>query len=887
MNKLAITSIFLTSVLYANVHGNVEAFNNNQYKINSNKFSAKETGINAEVEVLGFKIGTHLVAQDNFTKFTSSNVYAQYTTPAYKGIKGEFRGKASLGAQLELGTKLIYEPVKDLELSFASTFNPGINGKNLEYKNVLTDEGVTIEKDSETKLFAHSYVFEAKYTKDTLKVTGDLLLQHVNERYEKKKPNQVEALEKNIDKLRKTKELLEKNKELREIAKASKEEFEKVNVTEEEANKIKTDYTTKEEELKAKSAEKDKKQKNVDELQNELNELKAQVDANKIAEEVKTLKENQEAISKELDNLKQENAKLTNEKKENEKLKAKKEQEKNSHLDKSKQIKDSISQENKDIETLQNRIDENEKIINIYKSNLKDIEKEQEIYKQIDKIDEKIVKYEKELGDNKELKDLEEFKTYSDLQTIKKIYKSFRKNLDKIKIYTEQINKIDKMIEEYKKEPSKDKKNEIQNIEKAKKIYEQFLSVSKIKEAEKNKKYDEQIRKADKKIKEYEEKLKKVVRQFETYLELQNMKKAKEMYENRLERKDIKKQIESAKNKIEQIKRDLRIKQQELEINQIADRIVLNYINETELTISTIDNKIKELNSKIEENQNEIAKKYKEYDNKFNAITKKTTLKNLNNKPTEKAEIIQNKEAELEAAKTILKKVSDEEKTLKNDFDALSNKKAGIENKQDKKAKFDEDNKNLTDNETELKKEVFTGEIKAEDVEKKLNEVNSEIEEKERNKEEQIKDIKENPYNKMEENTVYIGAKLGVEYAYKNLGVEGKLTLGTAYKSVKKDKEKVESKFMPYAKLNGKINYNFEVKKNIFIVPELSGQVTADKLTTSDLNIKYSLTPKVAFKCTPVNNLLISADLELSNNFEKVQYKESALGTNISIKYMW
>ncbi|MDK9580710.1 hypothetical protein QQA45_04175 [Sneathia sanguinegens] len=158
---------------------------------------------------------------------------------------------------------------------------------------------------------------------------------------------------------------------------------------------------------------------------------------------------------------------------------------------------------------------------------MKDIEKEQEIYKQIDKIDEKIVKYEKELGDNKELKDLEEFKTYSDLQTIKKIYKSFRKNLDKIKIYTKQINKIDKMLEEYKKEPSKDKKNEIQNIEKAKKIYEQFLSVSKIKEAEKNKKYDEQIRKADKKIKEYEEKLKKVVRQFETYLESQNMKSAK------------------------------------------------------------------------------------------------------------------------------------------------------------------------------------------------------------------------------------------------------------------------------------------------------------------------------------------------------------------------
>ena len=192
----------------------------------------------------------------------------------------------------------------------------------------------------------------------------------------------------------------------------------------------------------------------------------------------------------------------------------------------------------------------------------------------------------------------------------------------------------------------------------------------------------------------------------------------------------------------------------------------------------------------------------------------------------------------------------------------------------------------MTDNETKLKKEVFTGEIKEGEVEKKLKEVNAEIEKKEKNKDQVKEALEKNPY-KMEENTIYVGARLGVEYTYMNLGVEGKLTLGTAYKSVKKDKEKVESKFMPYVKLNGKINYNFEVKKNIFIVPELSGQVTADKLTTSDLNIKYSLTPKVAFKCLPLNNLLISADLELSNNFEKVQYKGSALGTNISIKYMW
>ena len=165
MNKIAITSILLASVLYANVHGNVEAFNKNQYEINNNKFSAKETGINAEVEALGFKLGAHLVAQDNFTHYTSSNVYIKYTTPAYKGVTGDFKGEISLGTKAELGAKINYEIAKDLELSFDSTFNIGINGKTLEYKNVLTDENVRIEKNKDTKLFAHSYVLEAKYTK--------------------------------------------------------------------------------------------------------------------------------------------------------------------------------------------------------------------------------------------------------------------------------------------------------------------------------------------------------------------------------------------------------------------------------------------------------------------------------------------------------------------------------------------------------------------------------------------------------------------------------------------------------------------------------------------------------------------------------------------------
>uniref|UniRef100_UPI0023F88A44 hypothetical protein n=1 Tax=Sneathia sanguinegens TaxID=40543 RepID=UPI0023F88A44 len=314
MNKIAIASLFLTSALYANVHGNVEAFNKNQYTIDTNKFSAKETGINAEVEVLGFKLGTHLVAQDNFTKYTSSNVYVQYTTPAYKGLKGEFRGKASLGAQLELGTKLIYKPTSDLEISFASTFNPGINGKTLEYKNVLKDEDVKIEKNSDTKLFAHSYVIEAKYTKNNLKVTGDLLLQHVNERYEEKKQDQIEDLDKNIDKLKKQRDLLTANKNLRKKADTSKEEFEKVKVTEEELKQANQDYDKKMNDLNQKIKAKDEETKKISDLEKEISPLeKLKTDFDNADAELKTLKERQNTISTELESLKKEyNDKLKN-----------------------------------------------------------------------------------------------------------------------------------------------------------------------------------------------------------------------------------------------------------------------------------------------------------------------------------------------------------------------------------------------------------------------------------------------------------------------------------------------------------------------------------------------------------------------------------------------
>ena len=776
MNKIAITSILLASVLYANVHGNVEAFNKNQYEINNNKFSAKETGINAEVEALGFKLGAHLVAQDNFTHYTSSNVYIKYTTPAYKGVTGDFKGEISLGTKAELGAKINYEIAKDLELSFDSTFNIGINGKTLEYKNVLTDENVRIEKNKDTKLFAHSYVLEAKYTKDNLKVIGDLLLQHVNERYEEKRQNHVEA---EIEQLKKKKELLEENKVLREKFNASKKEFEKSNVTEEELKQAKQDYDKKEEELKAKSAEKKSKQEEVDRLEKEIKPLE-----DGLKEKIKNEQESEAAAKKEFETA------------DNEYKAAKQKEEQ------------ALSELN------QTKI-ESEKY-NVGELNEKKAKKEQEK-----------------------------------------------------KPHQDQINQYEKVIEP--------KKNQIKE-----KIKNKFIEICKeLKSNEKNE-IENKIKDLEKTINNNEGKTQEKINEF--------------LNEN----KDLIVKESGLGEKLKSFANEINAEEETV-------RTVSDTLKRDENKIQQLDNEIKEIDAKIakvNENKQALDTKQKEYDNakkisgeKQDNKTKKETEYNKKKadredveKTYDKIAELKDKRAELEAAKTKLASLEKEENTLRTELSNALNKKSALEKKMtDKNAKeatYNQDMQNLNDNETKLKKEMFTGEINAENVEKKLKEVNAEIDEREKNKDQAKEALEKNTY-KMEENTIYVGAKLGVEYTYKNLGVEGKLTLGTAYKSVKKDKEKVESKFMPYVKLNGKINYNFEVKKNIFIVPELSGQVTADKLTTSDLNIKYSLTPKVAFKCLPLNNLLISADLELSNNFEKVQYKGSALGTNISIKYMW
>ena len=776
MNKIAITSILLASVLYANVHGNVEAFNKNQYEINNNKFSAKETGINAEVEALGFKLGAHLVAQDNFTHYTSSDVYIKYTTPAYKGVKGDFKGEISLGTKAELGAKINYEIAKDLELSFDSTFNIGINGKTLEYKNVLTDENVRIEKNKDTKLFAHSYVIEAKYTKDNLKVLGDLLFQHVNERYEEKRQDKIADVEAEIEQLKKKKELLESNKALREKFNVSKEEFEKSNVTEKEINEIKEEYNKKENELKAKSAEKKSKQEEVDKLEKEIKPIE-----DGLNEKIKNEQESEAAAKKAFETA--DNEYKAAKQKEQQALSELKQTKIESEKYNVGELTKERAKKEKEKEPYKNHINEYQGKVTNLKNKIKE-----EIKKKIEEICAGLQSEEIK----SKIKTLEETINNNEGKTQEKIDEFLSKNVDLI---TKEVGLGKKL---------KDFANEINKNE------ETVRTVSDILKSEENK-----IQQLDNEIKEIDAKIAKV--------------------------------------------------------------------NENKQALNTKQQKYNDLKKLLDEKQANKTRKEAEYN-------KKKVAREDVEKTYDKIAELKDKRAELEAAKTKLASLDKEENTLRTELSNALNKKSALEkkmtDKNTKEATYNQDKQNLTDNETKLKKEVFTGEIKAEDVEKKLNEINAEIEKKENNKDQDKEVLEKNPY-KMEENTIYVGAKLGVEYTYKNLGVEGKLTLGTAYKSVKKDKEKVESKFMPYVKLNGKINYNFEVKKNIFIVPELSGQVTADKLTTSDLNIKYSLTPKVAFKCIPLNNLLISADLELSNNFEKVQYKGSALGTNISIKYMW
>lgn len=210
MKKTMILSIFIASALYASTEGMVEAFNINEYNINTNTFKSKKTGINAEFGAAGFRIGTNLVAKNNFTEFKSSTAYVQYTTPRYMGVNARIRSKYSFETQLELNTKLSYMPKNDLEISLESTINPTVNGKDLKYKNILTEKSESIDY----KAISHEYKLETKYKNENIEFIADLLFQHIYSKHTEEKTDKIKQLEDRINMLEKVVPLLEKKKEL-------------------------------------------------------------------------------------------------------------------------------------------------------------------------------------------------------------------------------------------------------------------------------------------------------------------------------------------------------------------------------------------------------------------------------------------------------------------------------------------------------------------------------------------------------------------------------------------------------------------------------------------------------------------------------------------------
>lgn len=281
MKKKMILSIFIASTLYANTEGMVEAFNINEYNINTNTFKSKKNGINAEFGAAGFRIGTNLVAKNNFKEFKSSTAYVQYTTPRYMGVNARIRGKYSFETQLELNTKLSYMPKNNLEISLESTINPTVNGKDLKYKNILTEKSESMDY----KAISHAYKLETKYKNENVEFIADLLFQHIYSKHTEEKTDKIKQLEDRIKILEKVVPLLEKKKELDDKVTELENELKIANNKDAAISKIEKDIQDKKNTYDSQKAE---QTKNIETLKTEKTNL----------EKIKTEKE-QEKVTKE------------------------------------------------------------------------------------------------------------------------------------------------------------------------------------------------------------------------------------------------------------------------------------------------------------------------------------------------------------------------------------------------------------------------------------------------------------------------------------------------------------------------------------------------------------------------------------------------------------
>lgn len=559
MKKTMILSIFIASALYASTEGMVEAFNINEYNINTNTFKSKKTGINAEFGAAGFRIGTNLVAKNNFKEFKSSTAYVQYTTPRYMGVNARIRGKYSFETQLELNTKLSYMPKNNLEISLESTINPTVNGKDLKYKNILTEKSESIDYNA----ISHAYKLETKYKNENVEFIADLLFQHIYSKHTEEKTDKIKQLEDRIKMLEKVVPLLEKKKELSDKVTELENKLKIANNKDAAISKIEKDIQDKKNTYDSQKAE---QTKNIETLKTETTNL----------EKTKTEKE-QEKVKKE------------NEKKDLEQKIQKLEQELADAQRKETEAKTAKEHAEQEYSSLEQEI---QKIEN----------QKQEIENKLNEEKEKKVKAEQEFNEIKLKKEKTDRINDQKLDEIDKKFKNISDETEKAKLkkQMEEIYRED----HNNKEELDNKKNELEKLtnivnekEKDKTRLEQEIQTKK-------QKLDIKMQEKQRAEQEYQEEKNKEAQREQKQQDL-NAKK-QELTEKQNAYETAKQQFEQAEENYDSKNNELNALQQDMEVKEREHEAQIQKLNKDKADVEEDFNKKDQFSSELAEKKKEV-----------------------------------------------------------------------------------------------------------------------------------------------------------------------------------------------------------------------------------------------------------------------------------------
>lgn len=559
MKKKMILSIFIASTLYANTEGMVEAFNINEYNINTNTFKSKKNGINAEFGAAGFRIGTNLVAKNNFKEFKSSTAYVQYTTPRYMGVNARIRGKYSFETQLELNTKLSYMPKNNLEISLESTINPTVNGKDLKYKNILTEKSESMDY----KAISHAYKLETKYKNENVEFIADLLFQHIYSKHTEEKTDKIKQLEDRIKILEKVVPLLEKKKELDDKVTELENELKIANNKDAAISKIEKDIQDKKNTYDSQKAE---QTKNIETLKTEKTNL----------EKIKTEKE-QEKVTKE------------NEKKDLEQKIQKLEQELANAQREETEAKTAKEHAEQEYSSLEQEI---QKIEN----------QKQEIENKLNEEKEKKVKAEQEFNEIKLKKEKTDRINDQKLDEIDKKFKNISDETEKAKLkkQMEEIYRED----HNNKEELDNKKNELEKLtnivnekEKDKTRLEQEIQTKK-------QKLDIKMQEKQRAEQEYQEEKNKEAQREQKQQDL-NAKK-QELTEKQNAYETAKQQFEQAEENYDSKNNELNALQQDMEVKEREHEAQIQKLNKDKADVEEDFNKKDQFSSELAEKKKEV-----------------------------------------------------------------------------------------------------------------------------------------------------------------------------------------------------------------------------------------------------------------------------------------